>query len=274
MSVRLHTTCPSGTVCQTAATVNQLAALGCRSRLSSEAQSDHGGEQPVRQRLSAPQLHGADFPDILRPRFRGNFDPDLSNSSSSKAMGTKEQERKPVPQASFICQGEYWTLAFEDRLIRLRDSKGLRHLALLLGEPGREFHVLDLVARIDPREIDASGSQIDPEELAKLTVRSALGEDGGELLDAQARAEYKQRLVELSEELEEAREFSHDEGRVARIKYEIDQVTRQLKNAFGLSGRSQKSGSAAEQARGARFIEYVIADKIRAQDSKSSPARV
>ena len=107
-------------------------------------------------------------------------------------MGTKERERKPVPQASFICQGEYWTLAFEDRLIRLRDSKGLRHLALLLGEPGREFHVLDLVARIDPGEIDASGSQIDPEELAKLTVRSALGEDGGELLDAQARAEYKQ----------------------------------------------------------------------------------
>ena len=164
-------------------------------------------------------------------------------------MGTKENERQPVRQASFICQGEYWTLAFEDRLIRLRDSKGLRHLALLLGEPGREFHVLDLVARIDPGEIDASGSQIDPEELAKLTVRSALGEDGGELLDAQARAEYKQRLVELSEELEEAREFSHDEGRVARIEYEIDQVTRQLKNAFGLSGRSQKSGSAAEQAR-------------------------
>jgi hypothetical protein len=107
-------------------------------------------------------------------------------------MGTKENERQPVRQASFICQGEYWTLAFEDRLIRLRDSKGLRHLALLLGEPGREFHVLDLVARIDPGEIDASGSQIDPEELAKLTVRSALGEDGGELLDAQARAEYKQ----------------------------------------------------------------------------------
>jgi hypothetical protein len=37
-------------------------------------------------------------------------------------MGTKEQERKPVPQASFISEGEYWTLAFEGRFIRLRDS--------------------------------------------------------------------------------------------------------------------------------------------------------
>ena len=121
----------------------------------------------------------------------------------------------------------------------MRDSKGLWHLALLLGEPGREFHVLDLVARIDPGEIDASGSQIDPEELAKLTVRSALGEDGGELVDAQARAEYKQRLFELTEELEEARKF-RDEGRVARIEDEIDQVTRELKTAFGLSGRLEK----------------------------------
>jgi len=132
-------------------------------------------------------------------------------------MGTEEQERQPVPQARFVCQGEYWTLAYANRLIRLRDSKGLRQLALLLREPGREFHVLDLVARIDPGEIDANGPRIDPEELAQLTVRSALGEDGGEPLDAQARDEYRQRLVELTEELEQAREF-HDQGRISRIE--------------------------------------------------------
>ena len=164
-------------------------------------------------------------------------------------MGTKEQERKPVAQASFACQGEYWTLAYEARLIRLRDSKGLRQLALLLREPGREFHVLDLVTRIAPVGIDASGPRIEPEELAKLTVRSALGEDGAEPLDAQARDEYKQHLVQLTEELEEAREFPHDQERIARIEEEIDSVERELKDALGLSGRSRKCGSAAEQAR-------------------------
>ena len=76
-------------------------------------------------------------------------------------MGTKEQERQPRPQARFVCQGEYWTLAYEARLIRLRDSKGLRQLALLLREPGREFHVLDLVVRIDPEEIDVRSARID-----------------------------------------------------------------------------------------------------------------
>src|SRR6516225_2455812 len=142
-------------------------------------------------------------------------------------------ERRPLGSGNFICQGDYWTVSYGDRLVRLRDSKGLQLLALLLREPGREFHVLDLVARIDPGEIDANGARIDREELAKLTVRSVLGEDGGELLDAQARDEYKQRVVELTEELEEARKF-HDQGRVARIEDEIDIVERALKDAFGL----------------------------------------
>src|SRR5215469_6085777 len=133
-------------------------------------------------------------------------------------------EHRPPGSGSFVCQGDYWTLSYGDSLVRLRDSKGLQQLALLLREPGREFHVLDLVARIDPGEIDSNRPPIEPEELAKLTVRSALGEDGGEPLDAQARDEYRQRLVELTEELEQAREFSHDEERIARIEDEIDQV--------------------------------------------------
>jgi tetratricopeptide (TPR) repeat protein len=191
-------------------------------------------------------------PALLIAERPSRFDPSragMSDFSRSAIMGNKEQERKPVPQARIICQGEYWTLAFADRLIRLRDSKGLRQLALLLREPGREFHVLDLLARIDPAEIDSRASRIDHEELAQLTVRSSLGEDGGTPPDAQARAAYKQRLVELTDELEEAREF-HDDERVARIEDEIDLYKRELKTAFGLGGgRSRKAGSAAEQAR-------------------------
>jgi hypothetical protein len=35
---------------------------------------------------------------------------------------------------------------FEQRTVRVRDLKGMRYLARLLAQPGREFHVLDLVA--------------------------------------------------------------------------------------------------------------------------------
>ena len=37
-------------------------------------------------------------------------------------------------------------MVFAGEIIRVRDMKGVRYLARLLASPGREFHVLDLVA--------------------------------------------------------------------------------------------------------------------------------
>ena len=48
--------------------------------------------------------------------------------------------------AVFRREGDYWSVVFEKHTTRLRDSKGLHYLARLLANPGREFHVLDLVA--------------------------------------------------------------------------------------------------------------------------------
>ena len=46
----------------------------------------------------------------------------------------------------FRREGDYWSVVFAGRTVRVRDLKGVRYLARLLAEPGREFHVLDLVA--------------------------------------------------------------------------------------------------------------------------------
>ncbi|MGH3787965.1 MAG: ATP-binding protein [Pseudonocardiaceae bacterium] len=48
--------------------------------------------------------------------------------------------------AVFRCEGEYWTIGFEQVLFRLRDTKGLQYLRRLLAAPGQQFHVLDLAA--------------------------------------------------------------------------------------------------------------------------------
>lgn len=47
----------------------------------------------------------------------------------------------------FRREGDYWTLAYEGRLVRLRDAKGLHYLGQLLRHADREFEVGDLVAR-------------------------------------------------------------------------------------------------------------------------------
>ena len=46
----------------------------------------------------------------------------------------------------FRREGDYWLVVFDDRTARIRDLKGMRYLARLLAVPGRELHVLDLVA--------------------------------------------------------------------------------------------------------------------------------
>ena len=46
----------------------------------------------------------------------------------------------------FQREGEYWTLAYDDTVARLRDSRGMRHLAQLLAAPWEKVAVTDMVA--------------------------------------------------------------------------------------------------------------------------------
>jgi len=50
-------------------------------------------------------------------------------------------DRTPV----FRREGDYWTIAYDAAVVRLRDAKGLRYLEPLLRQPGRSFHVAELM---------------------------------------------------------------------------------------------------------------------------------
>src|SRR4029453_9388865 len=132
-------------------------------------------------------------------------------------------------------------------MVRLRDTKGLRHLAQLLAHPGREFHVIDLEAA-DRQAAPAAvvGSRPRSGE-PQLTVRPDLG-DAGFLLDAAAKAAYQSRIKELRAELDEADAF-HDLARAAKIRAELDFVVAELAQAVGLGGRYRRAASHAERAR-------------------------
>jgi hypothetical protein len=108
---------------------------------------------------------------------------------------------------------------------RLRDSKGLRDLAVLLARPGEEVHCLELVGGTD-----TGGT--------------------GPVLDQQARTAYARRIRDLQHDIDEAR-AANDPHRAERAEDELDALVRQLSEAFGLSGRARATGSAAERARAA-----------------------
>ena len=146
------------------------------------------------------------------------------------------------PGRAFRREGDYWSVTFDGRTVRMRDLKGMRYLARLLARPGQEFHVLDLVAA------ERGG-----------TSDAVLG-DAGALLDARAKAAYRRRLAEIEEDLEEANAAA-DVGRAAQADAEREFLVRELSRAVGLSGRDRRAGSASERARAAvtRALRQAIA---------------
>jgi hypothetical protein len=146
----------------------------------------------------------------------------------------------PARPNLFRREGEYWAIAYGGDAFRLKDSKGLRYLARLLEQRGHELHALDLVG--GERDPDALRSRMEP----GLTMSPS--SDAGEILDARAKAEYRRRLTELEEELEEARSFGDDE-RAARAAEERDFLVAELARSLGLGRRSRRAASASERAR-------------------------
>lgn len=156
-------------------------------------------------------------------------------------------------QNRFHLEGEYWSVTFGGDIFRLRDGKGLRYLQRLLAEPGREFHVLDLVANGE-REAGASRG-----------TRLALG-DAGPVLDARAKDAYRRRLAEIDADLADAERLG-DAFRVAQAKADREFIARELARAVGLGGRDRRAASASERARVSvtRAIRHALA-RIRAHN--------
>src|SRR6266487_484695 len=193
---------------------------------------------------------------------------------AAQARGTVPTEpaaaEAAAPEMSrnvFRREGEYWSVAYEGDIVRVKDAKGLRHLARLLAHPGREFHAAELEAaegRVAPAASVGSRGRA---ESGELTVRLDLG-DAGELLDATAKAAYKARLEELQAELDEAEGFN-DPVRAAKARQEMDFLVDELARAVGLGGRDRRAASHAERARlnVTRAIRAAMANLARADPS-------
>jgi hypothetical protein len=146
-------------------------------------------------------------------------------------------------ESLFLHQNDYWIIRYNGHSALLKSTRGLRCLAVLLRDPGREFHVSELLAG----PMDAST----PVAAVAVHGRVTGGLHAGiTVLDAPAKAEYKCRLNELRQDLDEAERFN-DPLRRAEVQSEIDVITDRLASAVGFGGRDRKTSSDAERARSA-----------------------
>ena len=143
----------------------------------------------------------------------------------------------------FSRQGDYWVIRYQGHVAFLKATRGLQCLSLLLHHPGREFHVSELLGLVIGRSAGRAtkGHVID-------ACQGSLSSGAGPVLDARAKAEYKQRLADLRGDLEEAEQFN-DSARAERARDEINAIAAQLAFAVGLGGRDRRSDPGAERAR-------------------------
>ncbi|HET8658947.1 MAG TPA: AAA family ATPase [Micromonosporaceae bacterium] len=141
-----------------------------------------------------------------------------------------------------------WSLTLGDRQAVVPDRLGVRYLAQILTSPGRAIGALEL----------AGGSQA-----------VALATPGGQpVLDARARAAYRQRVTELTDRITAA-EDAGDDDTVRRLRPELEALFDELRAATGRGGRVRGFPDPGERARTAvrkaikRAIEEItVADPV------------
>jgi hypothetical protein len=134
----------------------------------------------------------------------------------------------PTETATLRPEGGVWHVAWSGKSVHVPDMKGLWHLRELVSRPRAPVLALSLIAAPS-------------EEPVPVT-------DAGPMLDREALRQYRNRLAELDEELDDA-EAKHDTARYAKRSAERDALLQELARATGLGGKSRRAGSSTEKAR-------------------------
>lgn len=140
------------------------------------------------------------------------------------------------------------TVTFAGSTVRLKDLKGMRYLERLLAEPGREFHVLDLV------EVERGALPVGAADDPRLDPQCGL-----EVFDSKAREAYRQRLAETEEDIAEA-EANNDLHRAELARADRQFLIDELRRGVGLNGRARTVGDGVERARisATRSLRYAL----------------
>lgn len=148
----------------------------------------------------------------------------LSKSTPPSPLDAPTEQTPNV----FRREADYWTLTYQGTTSRFRATLGFAYLATLLSQPGTPIHALDLIG--------ARRSEADrycTEDVAA---------------DATSWSAYRQRLAELSTQLDEA-ETHNNLGLRDRLSTEREMLLREMSHSFSRSGLPRPYRSNVERAR-------------------------
>ncbi|MDN3521147.1 hypothetical protein [Halomonas ramblicola] len=175
-----------------------------------------------------------------------------ANLAREQVPATPSRQDAGSEPCVFCREGDMRRVTFSGTTVHLRDLKGMRYLERLLTEPGREFHVLDLVS------VERGALTVgEPSEDLGVSTQCGL-----EVFDSKAREAYRQRLAETEEDIAEA-EANNDLHRAELARADRQFLIDELRRGVGLNGRARSVGGGVERARTSttRSLRYAL-DRI------------
>jgi 7-cyano-7-deazaguanine synthase in queuosine biosynthesis len=197
-----------------------------------------GTDDAARGVLELHRRHGKDVGDVLAAGLKAHaedFQAARLPDSSLLVLTVPDRYRQArgggaasaADGPAFVREGDFWRASFGNETLSLKDSKGMRYIALMLQSPGREIRSAELIA------VEAGV----PYTPAVVTA--------GDLTDRRSIKDCERRLNELEVEIGAA--ASPEDALAA--KQEAAGVEKHLKSVKGLGGNPRKETDENEQAR-------------------------
>lgn len=217
-------------------------ALAARGRPGDVATADRLREEVERE------ARVLDMPQVLA-RLTAS-EPSPAVASGAWSAGQRSAPGREVAY-EFRRDGAVWRLTYEGRTVHLPDAKGLHDLRLLLGRPGVDVPVVEL---------------LDPSAGPELVAARRMG--GDQMLDDEAKHRYRRHLARLDDEIDRAAGRGN-RAKLAALDAERQALIAELRSAAGLAGRSRRLGDEAERAR--KTVTARIRDTLRRLDKRHPP---
>jgi 7-cyano-7-deazaguanine synthase in queuosine biosynthesis len=135
-------------------------------------------------------------------------------TSESKMMPITDNSTQPTQYFVFKRKGDYWDLRFESNKSIVKHYEGLDYIAYLLAKPNQDIGIFELVSLGNKKSDNMSISNyksISSEELENEGLSISGFGDAGEILDDNSKKQYRERLLEINEELSSAMVRENDE---------------------------------------------------------------
>ena len=167
-----------------------------------------------------------DDPPLSRPAVV-NATRTVIDDIAAGRTGTPAMDGSGGPRSAAVRQlGQFCELEFDGRAVAVRASKGITNVTQLLAAAGREIHCT---------------------ELAGVSVEQSTT---GEVIDADARRHYEDRIRDLHSDIEEA-EDRNDFGRAYALQVELESLIEHLSASLGRGNQTRRGTDNTERARSA-----------------------